>query len=43
MARIGIKPFINNKRATHNKGGHLDQVWTNLQVSEASKLIKSGK
>jgi hypothetical protein len=31
--KFGLTKLLSEEMATHNRGGHLDNVWTNLKVT----------
>jgi hypothetical protein len=31
--RFNLTPALDSSQATHKKGGHLDIIWTNLEIS----------
>lgn len=37
---FNLTPALDSTQATHKKGGHLDNIWTNLKISE-QKLSKT--
>ncbi len=41
LDKLGLTRVVPKEEPTHNKGGHLDQVWTNLEVVK-TELVKVG-